>query len=241
MKPATGSAHPGSIDGEGPEMQKYMEQKEKEVTKREQRRRKNSIKRMKPNVQTRRQQKVLTRKLPTRKDTEPKGMFGANIQYRPVDTIRIGFKNIHGFPAENNDVKFDYLKSESAENGYGFNIQSFGETNRRWNVLPHYKQLRAITEGWWERPSYQIAYLRDGDKNETQYGGVATICDKQLTSLKFEQGTDKMGRWTWMTLRGKKESKQQSFQHTDHVNQNMKVQSKCSNSGTSAKQKLIQT
>ena len=63
-------------------------------------------------------------------------------------------------------MKFDYLKAESAENGHGFNIQSFGETNQRWNVLPHYKQLRAITEGWWERPSYQIAikmkYNMDG-------------------------------------------------------------------------------
>ena len=89
-------------------------------------------------------------------------------------------------------MKFDYLKAESAENGYGFNIQSFGETNRRWNILPHYKQLRAITNDWWERPSYQIAHLRDGDKNEIQYGGVATVCDKQFTSSKFEQGNDHM-------------------------------------------------
>ena len=46
--------------------------------------------------------------------------------------------------------------------------------------------------------------MKDGDKNEIQYGGVATLCDKQITSSKFEQGNDEMGRWTWLTLRGKK-------------------------------------
>ena len=30
------------------------------------------------------------------------------------------------------------------------------------------------------------------------------VCDKQITSSKFEQGNDHMGRWTWLTLRGKK-------------------------------------
>ena len=46
--------------------------------------------------------------------------------------------------------------------------------------------------------------MRDGDKNEVQYRGVATVCDKKMTSYKFKQGTDDMGRWTWLTLRGKK-------------------------------------
>ena len=46
---------------------------------------------------------------------EHQEVFGAKIAYRPNDIIRIGFKNIHRFPSANDDVKFDYLKAESAD------------------------------------------------------------------------------------------------------------------------------
>ena len=32
-------------------------------------------------------------------------IFGADIRYRPKNVVHIGYKNIHGFPSERNDVK----------------------------------------------------------------------------------------------------------------------------------------
>ena len=76
-------------------------------------------------------------------------LFGGNIQTRPEGVIRIGFRNNNGFPNEAKDPeKYDTLRAESGENGFGFDIQSFVDVNRRWNVLPHNKQFRALTQGW---------------------------------------------------------------------------------------------
>ena len=110
-------------------MRKYMEQKEKEVTKQARWKRKTNAKKNQSNTNGSRREYSIRHTQPTRKYLEQKDFFRTNIAYKPDDTIRIGFKNTHRFLSANNDVKFDYLKAESAENGHGFNIQSFGETN----------------------------------------------------------------------------------------------------------------
>ena len=130
--------------------------------------------------------------------------FGGNIQIRPEGVIRIGFRNINGFPNEANDPeKYDALRAESGENGFDFDIQSFVEVNRRWNVLPSNKQFRVLTQGWWDRAWQTLAWLRNDDMSPYQYGRIATILNRYLTSTKFENGEDEMGRWTWVTLLGK--------------------------------------
>ena len=57
--------------------------------------------------------------------------FGADINTKPENVLRIGCKNIHGFPnPQTNPVKYDTLKSESGEYGFSFDLQSYIETNR---------------------------------------------------------------------------------------------------------------
>ena len=65
---------------------------------------------------------------------------------------------------------------------------------------PLRKKLPELTKEWWEKASYQLAWLRDDDTYHQQYGGVATIMDKTLTSCKYKSGNDKMGQWTWSTF-----------------------------------------
>ena len=36
-------------------------------------------------------------------------IFGADIRYRPKNVVCIGYKNVHRFPSERNDVKYSYL------------------------------------------------------------------------------------------------------------------------------------
>ena len=116
MKPTSGSVRPKTIDGEGPEMQKYMEQKEKEVTKQIRWRRKTKFRKKQSNTHVPGRQYTLREPIQSKQTyTEHQEFFGANIAYRPNDVIRIGYKNIHGFPSADNDVKFDYLQAESTQ------------------------------------------------------------------------------------------------------------------------------
>ena len=129
-----------------------------------------------------------------------KQIYRADISNQPDNVIRLGVKNVHGFPDRGDHVKFDALQEESVEHGHGYNIQSFMETNKRWNILALEKKLPELTKEWWEKASYQLAWLRDDDAYHQQYGGVATVIDKILRSCKYKSGNDKMGRWTWLTF-----------------------------------------
>ena len=126
--------------------------------------------------------------------TVTKDILGADILYKPDNVLRIGFKNINRFlnPATN-QVKYDVLQAESGEHGFQFDLQSYIETNRRWNRVDPLQHLCELTKGWWERPSYQLGWLRDNDSAQSQYGGIATIATKHLTSCRFKHGVDKIG------------------------------------------------
>ena len=132
-------------------------------------------------------------------------LFGARIDKKPSNVIRIGFKNIHGFPSPTTQqVKYDVLQAESSEHGFNFDLQSYIETNKRWNRVHHSQHIRGLTKGWWEKPCFQLAWLKDTKETTIQFGGIATITNKYITSCRFSHGEDDMGRWTWSTLRGKK-------------------------------------
>ena len=129
--------------------------------------------------------------------------FGGNLEYKPANSIRIGYRNVHGFPDPTNAMKYDTLRRECGEYGYRFDLQSFGEVNRRWNILPQNKQFRALTRGWWEKPGIFLSWLHNDEEDSIQYGGVATAVNHRLTSSKVDNDSDSMGRWTWITFRGK--------------------------------------
>ena len=144
----------------------------------------------------------------TQNKINQKDIFGANIHNKQDNVIRLGFKNIHGFPnPHTQQVKYDVLQAESSEHGFNFDIQSYLETNKRWNRVHHSQHLKELTKGWWEKPSIQMAWLKDKETSTIQYGGVPTITNKYTTSCRFKHGADEMGRWTWTTLRGKQGTK----------------------------------
>ena len=69
---------------------------------------------------------------PTMRRRGHKETFGGTIEHNQDNVCRIGCRNIGGFPNEEmHSEKYDVLREESAENGLGFDIQSFIEVNRR--------------------------------------------------------------------------------------------------------------
>ena len=74
-------------------------------------------------------------------DKQHMATFGGNLSHKPNNAIRIGYQNIHGFLDPTNAMKYDTLGQECGEYGHQFDLQSFGEVNRRWNILPQDKQF----------------------------------------------------------------------------------------------------
>jgi len=196
MKPSNGSAS-GQRRRQGPEMRRNTGQNKLKENQ-------DKILQQKTATETTNETKPNRNKM--RQDTSrQQDIFGADITRKPENVLRIGCKNIHGFPhPRSQQVKYDVLRSESSENGFQFDLQSLLETNKRWNKVHHTEQIRELTKGWWEKPSYQLSWLRDHDDESFQFGGVATITSKYITSCRFKHGEDIMGRWTWVTLRGKR-------------------------------------
>ena len=61
-----------------------------------------------------------------------KDIFGADINYKPENVLRVGCKNIHGFlTPTTQQVKYNILKSESSKHRFQFDLQLFVETNKR--------------------------------------------------------------------------------------------------------------
>ena len=77
----------------------------------------------------------------TAHNEEQMAIFGGDISHKPDNVIRIKYQNTHGFQEQLNAVKYDTLRRECREYGYQFDLQSFGEVNRRWNILPQDKQF----------------------------------------------------------------------------------------------------
>ena len=132
-------------------------------------------------------------------------IVGKNIYDKPDNTIRLGFKNIHRFPSPHTQqVKYYVLQSESGKCGFQFDLQSFIETYKRWNKVYHSQHFKELTKVCWEKPTYQLAWLKDTEESTIKFGGVATVTTTYTTSCRFKHGVDDMGRWTWTTLREKK-------------------------------------
>ena len=127
---------------------------------------------------------VSERQINTAYNDDQTAIFGGSLRYKPDKAIRIGYRNVHGFPDPTNAMIYDTLRGECGEFGYNFDLQSFGEVNRRWNMLPQDRQFRSITKGWWEKPGIFLSWLQNDEEDAIQYGGIATAVNHRLTSSK---------------------------------------------------------
>ena len=129
---------------------------------------------------------------------------GAQLRDKKNGIIRIGFLNVNSLSSQNNTLKYDSIKNglETSE------IDIFGlvEPNKAWHVLQPEHTWKEITKTWWQDSHRTIAYnSRDISSGAYQPGGSITTVIHQCAHRVLTSGVDDtlLGRWSWVTLRGK--------------------------------------
>ena len=115
--------------------------------------------------------------------------------------VRILTYNIGSFPRRGT-IKQDLLKRELRNN----QIIGLSELNQNWTKLPSMEAYRERTNGWFNNPKTQVAWLCDQQwPSKHQQGGVALTIQGHITPYVQEKGIDSegLGRWAWYTLEGR--------------------------------------
>lgn len=91
-------------------------------------------------------------------------------------------------------------------------IHVLTEINKDLGCAPEHDQLDNLVKGWWRGTMCRAEYLQETDyyyREVHQQGGVGVIIQGKTTSYILEQGGDdrKLGRWRWVTIRGKMQKK----------------------------------
>ena len=107
------------------------------------------------------------------------------------------FANINTFPNEGTDPhKKDSIKDMlKASNAF-----AFCEHNQ--NTIP-YSQINNILPTSYGRCAAKYAHLKHSKMDSSSPGGAGVILDGILSKFIHSSGNDRLGRWSWYTLRGR--------------------------------------
>jgi hypothetical protein len=83
------------------------------------------------------------------------------------------------------------------------------ETNINWGHKQAHSNLRAQMRKTWPHSAHSVSYTEEELTGPHQPGGTATILTDKLTSRVMDKGTNPfgLGRWNFLTLRGKNENR----------------------------------
>lgn len=132
------------------------------------------------------------------------GHFGDVITSKNKQTLRIGFQNVGGFPAQRGKLKEDNIKI--GLNKWEFDVFGFSETNLDWRLLRVEEKLPLRTQEWWETQHISWTHNRTGPTSTVrQFGGNALFSINQAAHRVIDKGWDKtsLGRWVWTRYQGK--------------------------------------
>ena len=123
--------------------------------------------------------------------------FGADIKSQVEEILRIAFQNINGI-SYNTDKTAD--EEIDAMDTFGIDILGLAETNISWTMEQRLQLATAIQLKF----SGGRAITSAMKSKTTGYlpGGSATICQGPASGRVFCRGSDPLGRFTWMALRG---------------------------------------
>lgn len=106
------------------------------------------------------------------------GHFGDVITSKNKQTLRIGFQNVGGFPAQRGKLKEDNIKI--GLNKWEFDVFGFSETNLDWRLLREEEKLPLRTQEWWETQHISWTHNRTGPTSTVrQFGGNALFSINQ--------------------------------------------------------------
>ena len=132
------------------------------------------------------------------------GTWGDKILVKDPNVIRISFQNINGFLAGEKGYKSGLIKNFMLENSV--DIYGMSEMNTNWRIVGKKNTLEDLCRGWFENKKVVTAYNQyDRKCDKHQPGGTAIIArgEMALRNMGIGQDSRKLGRWSWIRLRGK--------------------------------------
>ena len=123
---------------------------------------------------------------------------------------RIMLHNINNFPSEGSGegkAKIDTLKSLIMKSDADF--LGFTEFGRNEDNIPFQNRPSTLVRGWSRNSCIQTDWLKSDSKNIYEPGGVMLIAQEKAAAHIIDKGGDsgEMGRWSWMTVKGKRNKK----------------------------------
>jgi hypothetical protein len=121
---------------------------------------------------------------------------------------RIIIGNINSFPNDssgNSKVKLNNLRKLVVENHSDIILMS--EHNKNIMNMDYHQQPASILKHWWPNTIVRTAVLSSTSKAKYEPGGTMIVTNTRATAHTCMAGEDsqRLGRWNYITLRGKKE------------------------------------
>ena len=119
---------------------------------------------------------------------------------------RIVSININNFPTEkdgHDKAKLDLLRETI--HASGADLIGISEMGRNENNLPFQKRPSNVTKSWVENGSSIASWNQRNHSSSVEPGGVLMLSKDRSTAHILKKGKDErnLGRWTWMTVKGK--------------------------------------
>jgi hypothetical protein len=119
-----------------------------------------------------------------------------------IDTIRFAFQNIHGVKAAGGLTVSPEIEAMSEWN---VSIMGMAETNRPWTAQQKSEyDFMMASHFFLSRTLYTAAPTHDHDQKYLPGGNLLTINGPTMGRI-YDHGSDKMGRFCWYALRGKRD------------------------------------
>ena len=130
--------------------------------------------------------------------------WGDNISQMPVNSVRIGFRNIKYLPANVSDDRNEAICTDMKQ-GH-IKVMGFSEINLGWQYLDYNAQPQSRFRKHFEQSKWICANNRtEYDGTIAQRGGTMLGTTNLTSNRVIEMGTDprNLGRWCWCLLQGK--------------------------------------
>ena len=128
---------------------------------------------------------------------------GDPITPKSVKTFRIGFININGLTHTARNPKNFHIKQQT--DIFEFDHLGMAETNCNWRYMDDHEKWHDRARTMWRKSKSVVHHnTTDITKEIKQPGGVLNITIGDAVASAIEYGGDKgMGRWSWVTLKGR--------------------------------------
>lgn len=121
----------------------------------------------------------------------------------PHSTFRVLLQNPNGIRPDRNNMEFLLSLQETHDKGIA--LAGLPETNFNWNDYRNRQHFQDSLRRLWEHSTFATSASSEPFASNYQPGGTCTMVLGSWTNRMIDRGSDPsgLGRWSWVTLRGK--------------------------------------